>query len=50
MAEQRKGAVVTVVVLAAFLAGIGVWQFGNLGLGGSREHETEDEERCSQHR
>jgi len=54
MAEQRKGAAVTVVVLAALLAGIGVWQFGNPGLGGGEEHESEDEheyeERYSQHR
>ena len=55
MTEQRKGAVVTMVVLAALLAGIGVWQFGNLGLGGGEEHESEDEheyeyeERYSQH-
>ena len=54
MAEQRKGAVATVMVLAALLAGIGVWQFGNLGLGGGEEHESDDEheyeERYSQHR
>ncbi len=43
MTEQRRGAVVTVVVLAVLLAGIGVWQFGNLGLGGGEEHESEDE-------
>ncbi len=54
MAEQRKGAVVTVVVLAAFLAGIGVWQFGSLRLAEGEEYEFEDEpeyeERYSQHR
>ncbi len=52
MTEHRKGAVVTVMVVAAFLAGIGIWQFGNLGLGGGEEHESEDEyeERYMQHR
>ena len=54
MADQRRRAVVTVVVLATLLAGIGVWQFGNLGLGGGEEHESEDEpeyeERYSQQR
>ena len=54
MAEQRRGALATVVVLAALLAGIGVWQFRNLGMGGGEEHESEDEheyeERYSQHR
>ena len=52
MANQRKGAVVTVLVLAALLAGIGVWQFGNLGLRGGEDHEPEDEheERYTQHR
>ena len=43
MGEQRKGAVVTVIVLAALLAGIGVWQFGNLSLGGGEARESEDE-------
>ena len=54
MTEQRRGAVLTVVVLAVLLAGIGVWQFGNLGLGGGEEHESEDEheyeEQYTQHR
>ncbi len=54
MIEQRRGAVVTMVVLAALLAVIGVWQFGNLGLGGSGERESEDEyehnEHITQHR
>jgi len=43
MADQRKGAVVTMVLIAALLAGIGVWQFGGLGLGGGEEHESEGE-------
>lgn len=54
MTENRKGAVATVIVLAAFLAGIGIWQFGNLGFGGSEDHKLEDEhayeERYMQHR
>ncbi len=43
MTEQRKGAVLTVVVLAVLLAGIGVWQFGNLGLSAGEEHEYEEQ-------
>ena len=43
MTEQRRGAVLTVVVLAVLLAGIGVWQFGNLGLRAGEEQESEDE-------
>ena len=43
MAEQRKGAIVTMVILSAVLAGLGIWQFGGLGLGGGDEHEAENE-------
>ena len=42
MTEQRTGAVITMVILATFLASIGVWQFGHLGLGEGKKHTPEN--------
>lgn len=42
MAEQQTGAILTMVLLATFLASVGVWQFGSLDFGGD-EHKHQNE-------
>jgi hypothetical protein len=41
--QQTKGAILTVALIAGGLAGLGAWQFGNVGLGsGHGEGDEED--------
>lgn len=42
--QTAKGGILTIVLMAALLAGFGIWQFGGAGIGGSESGERETEE------